>query len=196
MLINFIGCPASGKTTTAAMLFAKLKEEGIPSEFVCEEARIYIASMRYEQGLAPEDKLVLTDEDQKRIMASQYRTEEVMAEVCGPSVVVVSDSSALNALLYMTPECREEMQDEVRLVKNNCDLAFYLPPVQAPHIFDPNRVHDEAASLKIDKLIAEVFKQYASDLPLIKLKGDPQDRLDTAFTLVKMVRAAIMKVSQ
>ena len=46
MYVNFIGAPCSGKTTSAAKLFAELKEMGLEVEFVSEYARLYIAKKR------------------------------------------------------------------------------------------------------------------------------------------------------
>ena len=189
MLISFIGCPASGKTTTAAMLFAKLKELGIPTEFICEEARIHIASIRYEQKLQPTDKLTLSDKDQLEIMEAQWNSEEVLTTVCGSSVVVVTDSSPLNALLYMSRTCREFKETQDLISSCSPDIVFYLPPVaqiQAMYdkVFDPNRVHDEAASFRIDKLIPEIIETYAPEIKMIPLVGDPQQRLQQAISVV------------
>jgi hypothetical protein len=190
MLITFIGCPASGKTTTAAMLFAKLKEMGIATEFICEQARAYIAGIRCENGLKPEDPVTLTDKDQRTIMTMQWEAEDGWTTACGPSVIVVSDSSALNALLYMTEECRQhhEVLDLVGFYDPG--ICFYLPPLAAPRIFDPNRIHDEAASLKINSLIPQVLKEYAPGLMPIRLEGDATHRLEQALDVVL---TAIMK---
>ncbi len=185
MIVSFIGCPASGKTTTAAMLFAELKKLGISAEFICEEARIHIASIRYEQGLSPSDPVHLTDRDQQEIMEAQWQSEEVLSTVCGPSVVVVSDSSALNSLLYMSPARRDSQEVQDLLEVYRCDLVFYTPPLATvTHGLDPNRVHSQSESLRIDSLIPEILAKYVPGLIPIRLEGDPGERLQKALLII------------
>lgn len=188
MLITFVGCPASGKTTTAAMLFAKLKEMGIAAEFICEQARLHIARIRWEQALDPKDPVALTDNDQLAIMEAQWNIENMLTSVCGNSVVVVSDSSALNALLYMNPALRDHPESSelltVLLEHYEPGICFYTPPLAAPHVLDPNRVHDEAMGLRVDSMIPEILKSYAPGLIPVRLDGNPQERLRQALDVV------------
>jgi nicotinamide riboside kinase len=185
LLINFIGCPSSGKTTTAAMLFAKFKERGIPSEFICEEARKYIMTQRWNRKIPPEISLSLSDRDQQNIMTQQFKVEEMTKEVCGNKVIVICDSSALNALLYMTPGYREQIPHFIEIAKRQIDLAFYLHPVRMPNIFDPNRIHDEATSLRINEDLLSVFSQLVPSLRLIPVDGSPQERLNKVLMEVE-----------
>jgi len=187
MLVTFIGCPSSGKTTTAAMLFAYLKETGIPTEFLLEEARMYITRMRWESQLKPHEGLTLENDDQFEIMEGQWTSEDILTQVCGPSVVVISDGNALNSLLYMTPEYRKSssVQEIVDNAIENYDLVFYLPPLKQPNIFDPNRIHDYESSIKIDSLIPEMLKQFAPRLTVIRLEGEPKERLEKATSCIR-----------
>ena len=162
------------------MLFARLKDMGIPAEFICEEARIYIARMRYEKGLEPSDPLSLSDEDQMNIMEGQLTSEDVMSTVCGPDLVIVTDSSPLNSLLYMSQECRERSFVSDMIGNCRADVVFYLPPVSMPKTLDPNRVHGEAASRAIDSLIPEVIAKFAPEVHMFPLVGDPANRLSQA----------------
>jgi hypothetical protein len=179
MNVSFVGCPCSGKTTTAAMVFAYLKEAGLPVEFVPEYARQYIAQRRLEQGLSPQDQLKLTDQDQIAIMAKQADMEWTMSKVCGPNVVVVSDSSPLNALLYMRPEARKH--SVVRLVLETrvlpvTDLVCYASPIGGQSILDPNRVHDQQQSLLIDAIIPAVLAAHAPNVDPLTINGRPEIR--------------------
>src|ERR1700761_2045380 len=155
MRINFIGCPCSGKTTTAAMVFAKLKELGMNCEFITEQARLHIANLRWQRNLKPEDPCPLTDSDQFEIMIKQIETEEIVSTAVGNSVVVICDSSAFNSLLYMSKEDKDQALkwDLVHRAKDQSDLVFYCPPVDESKGLDPNRVHSREQSLLIDSQI-------------------------------------------
>jgi nicotinamide riboside kinase len=136
MLIGFIGIPASGKTTLAAEVFVRLKKMGIAAEFVVEVARQYIAALRH----LGETDLVLTDEDQEKIMLKQLTTEEMMNTA---QTITVSDSSPLNALMYMTPKARLDpivtMLADASLM--TYDLLVVCEADSNPSNMDPNRIH-------------------------------------------------------
>jgi hypothetical protein len=161
MLIGFIGCPCSGKTTTAALAFADLKNMGIASEFIPEQARLYIAERRVHDGLRPEDALFLSDEDQKLILTKQFDYETTLIKACGPEVKIVADSSVLNTLLYMSPEARAEVRPLVEEAVLRYSLLFYCGPVKPPLSLDPNRIHDEQASMEIDKKIPVLLEEFS-----------------------------------
>lgn len=179
MNVSFIGCPCSGKTTTAAMSFAKLKEIGMPVEFVPEYARLYIAQKRLAQNLGPQDPLNLDDQDQRTIMIQQAEMEWTMAKVCGPTVTVISDTWSLAALLYMSEAGRED-QIVKMIVENRilplADLVFYAPPVYEAYTLDPNRVHDEKQSQAVDALIPQVLAKFAPKVKVIHLHGNAELR--------------------
>lgn len=180
MLFNFIGCPQSGKTTTAAMVFSVLKEFGFLTEFVPEQARQYIAQRRFNMrgtGLTPPD---LDDNDQFNIMFQQLQIDQVMTYSGGDQVTVISDSSPLNALLYMTDETRYSSQVK-GLIQHHLRMlthSFYMKPVHDPnHYADPHRVHSYEQSLLIDSKIPALLKELAPDLHVTEVDGTMQTRL-------------------
>ena len=178
MLISFVGGPASGKTTTAAMVFSRLKELGSPVEFIYEQARIHIAKKKFKLGLKPEDKLILTDEDQIHILSEQRDLENIMSQACGDKVNLISDSSTLNSLLYMSEEILET-EIVKTLVKDSVsryDLVFYAPLVKISSVLDPNRVHNEQESIKVNDKIPSILNRFAPGLKVIELAGDPKYR--------------------
>ena len=173
MLFNFLGSPMSGKTTTAAMAFASLKEDGFIAEFSSEQARLYIAQMRVLQDYKPEEQLTLTDADQLDIMARQLELDETLLQACGPGVFIISDSSPLNSLLYMSPECRR-LPEVMEMVKHSLQMTtttFYTHPIYrgCSDQRDPNRVHDYEQSQKIDLLIPQLL----AELPELNSKTVP-----------------------
>lgn len=183
MLVGFIGAPCAGKTTTAARLFAELKEAGQPAEFISEKARSYIANKRVTGGLAVETPVPLTDEDQILIAKSQYRAELVMNF---GNQIVVTDSCVLNSLLYMSPSVRgsEEVRDLVQNAVRKYDLVFLCAPVPRPQNADLNRVHDEAASLVIHNQIEAVLVPMLADVETYILTGNTHARAQQAFSAV------------
>lgn len=185
MLINFIGSPSSGKTTLAAATFATLKAEGIPVEYVSEQARVYIAEKRVMEGLHPQDPVSLDDLDQLNIMLRQGQSEDVMMRACGPDVIVISDSSPLNSLLYMTPEILARdvslKQDLLYLSQIEQELGhktlyFLCEPITSGEALDPNRVHNKEQILEIQERIEEVLPRYASFAHLISVSGGIRER--------------------
>lgn len=174
MLIGFIGCPSSGKTTTAAMAFADLKNMGVSSEFIPEQARMYIAEMRLVLRLPPGSTVPLTDNDQFQILQKQMDSEKMLVQSSGPGVVVITDSSAFNTLLYMKPRFRELVRQIVIEHLKTYDLLFYCAPVKMPKVLDPNRVHNEQQALEIDRMIPDLLKEY--DVKSIYLLGDSHQR--------------------
>ena len=157
MIIEFLGCPRSGKTTTAARVFANLKEAGFNCEFIPEQARFYIAQKRVSLDLEPTKSLTLDDIDQMNIFNKQYDAQELMLKACGKDALIVTDSSILNSLLYMTDT---GIQDEsiFNLVQEHITkdrVTFYSTPVEWVGGLDPNRVHSKEQSDTIDKRIKE-----------------------------------------
>jgi nicotinamide riboside kinase len=187
MNVAFIGCPCSGKTTTAAMVFARLKEAGVPAEILPEYARLYIAQKRCLHG----DPVKLTDTDQYNIMSQQTQWETMMAKVCGSDVITVEDTWSLAAMLYMSEEKKhsQEVRDLVDLILPAVRTVFYVDPVDQQFILDPNRVHDEAQSKAVDKLIPGILREFAPNVPVVRLSGTAEMRTSLALREIYNLRA-------
>jgi predicted ATPase len=178
MLINFIGSPSSGKTTTAAMLYASLKETGIVCEFSTEQARLYIARKRVRLSLPPSKFPTLTDADQILIMQKQLEIDETFVESCGPNVLVISDSSPLNSLLYMDSETlsKKSVKDCIARSIAITTATFLAEPIAMTWSKDPNRVHTQKQSQAVQQRIAPIL----ATLPpfrVVPLCGSPTERL-------------------
>lgn len=155
------------------MTFASLKETGIIAEFSSEQARVYIAHKRVLLGLKPEDHLQLSDKDQLDIMGRQLEIDETLVKSCGPDVIIISDSSPLNSVLYMSHECRcrPEVMDMVKHSLSLTTTSFYMHPIYRgwSNQRDPNRIHDYSQSQEIDLLIPKLL----AELPELNLKTVP-----------------------
>lgn len=175
MLVTFLGSPQSGKTTTAAMTFASLKQNHVVAEFVLEQARFKIAVKRFTTGSSQ-----LTPEDQMSIFANQILHETVMAT--GSSSVVISDSSPINNLIYL----EDWKSDTQRLkgievyLKTMKPLIFLCHPIDDPSkLVDANRIH----SLEESLVLHQKFKEILEHLKIqpVPVHGDPGQRLATVL---------------
>jgi len=160
------------------MLFASMKETGMVCEFSPEQARFYIAGLRVKLGLRPEDPLTLSDEDQLSIMTSQVEASEILHKACGERVFIISDSSPINSMLYMSPEFRDssKVQDLVRRSLVLPTKSFYSKPIFSPYLEDPNRIHSLEQSRVIDRGIPTLLENYPG-LNLAVVDGTMADRL-------------------
>lgn len=185
MLISFLGSPRSGKTTTAARVFANLKEASFPCEFIPEQARMYIAQKRVSKNLKPSDSLVLTNEDQTNIMIKQKEIETIMLQACGNDTIIVTDSSPLNALLYMDEETKNSstVKNLTTKILQTPTIFFYSTPVEWLGGVDPNRVHSKEQSLVIDSKIVSNIIPLLEQEP-VTLFGDVDIRWKTAVSHV------------
>lgn len=177
MLIGFVGAPISGKTTTAARLFASLKDDGYAAEFIPEQARVRIATKRLTQPDVP-----LDDTDQARIFKAQALLEDVFV-ASSPSSLVVADATAFLALLYMTPGLRLTYLDLAKKSVGLFDILFRCRPVHAGVVYDPNRMHSFEQSVKLDALLDEILVTVGSP-KVIELVGDTRARANHAMTVV------------
>jgi thymidylate kinase len=181
MFVGMIGSPCSGKTTVAASVFAALKKMGYSVEFISEEARYYIAQAKLR--LEVDTKLVLEDRDQADIAWEQYRREAVFCLTCNPKTVVLSDSSMMNAMLYMSTDGREKLSSFVKEYLQ-AGLYFYCKPVNV--VADPtdsNRVHSPEESLLIDQQVEEVLSMFPA-VEAVELDGDLDTRVATVLSRI------------
>ncbi len=181
MLISFIGSPCSGKTTTAAMFFASLKDAGQLAEFVPEQARIYIAHKKQAEfqkhcdienakpekvygGIAPWSyPVTLTDQDQYEIMCQQRAADSLIYMTAGPGTTIVTDSSPINSLFYMSEEFQtvNAKNQAILDAANHTDLFFYVKPI--PNQFEGDllrlKQHNDKFSRDLDdKIIPTLIK--------------------------------------
>lgn len=178
MLVGSIGAPGSGKTTTAARLFAELKESANSCEFITERARTLIAFKHF-QSILTNLPFALSDGDQYEIANSQYTAELIMKTVCGPNSIVITDSCVLNSLLYMSDDFRTTPQVTELIEKSikQYDLLFLCHLVPRLNLHDPNRIHSEEESVALHDKLELLVKQYCPNTPVVQLMGNPRSRL-------------------
>lgn len=194
MLVGFMGAPCSGKTTTAAMSFADLKDMGIAAEFITEKARTYIAYMRVscmEEGRS----FSLNDEDQLAIAKSQAASEEIMTKASGNFDVVITDSCVCNSLLYMSDEfaAKPEVKSLMLKALKRYDIVFVCGVVPPPVVSDPNRVHTIQQSYDLDEKLKALLVEYVCQLDrgprFYWLTGDTKPRCREVISEILQLQA-------
>jgi thymidylate kinase len=188
MYINFIGSPCSGKTTSAAKLFADLKELGLEVEFISEYARYYIANSRL-QFKAINKSFKLDDNDQYHIFHKQLEIETIMSEA-SKDAIVISDTSVWNSCLYMTEKYLKdflnttEYKQAINRYENEKGLTIICSPVERPYSPDSNRVHSKEESLKIHYNIRHTLEELIPNNKIPMIFGSVEDRHKTLMKLV------------
>jgi AAA domain-containing protein len=177
--IGFVGSPFSGKTTTAAHVFAELKRLGHPVEFLPEHAREHIRNRRKEAHIQGTKEVPMGDDDQMRICRGQYDAEHDIMNFSGDSVILISDGSTVNASFYT----ERELFDAEKLL-SQYDILFFSRNVErAGDGVDGNRVHDADFS----KLVDAHMKQFFSirvPANVVELSGGVDDRVAKALSAI------------
>ena len=133
------------------------------AEFCPEQARFYIAKLRVKYQLSPDKGFTL---------------DEILVKACGPKVTIISDSSPLNSMLYMsewyrnTPEVQELASRSLAIT----DLSFHMLPIYKPYLEDPNRIHTEEQSKLIDQEIPKLLSRFPG-LNVAGVSGTMSERL-------------------
>jgi hypothetical protein len=161
------------------MLFGKMKEMGVTSEFLSEQARLYIAVERLKRP-----NFRLTDEDQILILQKQCYLEAVLLNSLRESGgFVISDTSSLNALLYMERARWDEalVRAKIAGALQNSKVIFHCAPISSPEVrFDPNRLHGWEESRRIADLVPELFAHFGVKTA-IPLEGGVNARATRAY---------------
>ena len=192
MLVGFVGAPCSGKSTIASHIFSNFKRNGITSEIIIEQARQYIAKIRYDKGLSPKDVITLTDEDQHKIAHQQIELERIMKHSCGINTIIISDSSAINAFIYMSMPTKERFKDAFFSALTEYDILFFCNPIDIGE--DTNRVHDaeaiEVAQSEAERLLKKIRESGLTTI--IELNGDLDYRVKEACHLTLQKRHELL----
>src|SRR5690606_16964767 len=171
LLIGFVGSPYSGKTTTAALLFAELKKCGIQAEYLPEYARDRIREMK-DLGVP----VVLDDAAQWAIRDIQEKLERRHLANNGEGAITITDGSTANSFFYGGSDSLE--REVVRY-----DLLFFSRNIQSRTGKDDNRIHDLDFSREMEKKIVEELSALCPVVRsrVVELFGDIDFRLFKAY---------------
>lgn len=167
MLIGFLGCPSSGKTTLAAKVFSSLKADGHVTEFVPEQARWYIAEKRRTFGIPKTHTVFLDDKDQYKIAMRQVIAETNLIEGTTNDTIIVTDTASFAAQFYMSEEAASEHAEMMKAQEARYDLMFHCLPIDFYMGNDANRVHDANQSRDIARKMHTHTALHSKDLRFV-----------------------------
>ena len=147
-VIEYLGCPSAGKTTTSVRHWAELKKDkSITCEFIREKATECV----YESGKIHHDQLYL--------IADYYNQLKKLAKA-GVDIVV-TDSSSLLMLYYNTSSSEEQvavLEAFIRLIDTEFTVERVFVRKTDTNIDPKGRVHtDYNQVLEIEKDLLELL---------------------------------------
>jgi hypothetical protein len=189
MLIGYLGIAGSGKSTIACNLFSKFKLDAQNTELILEEARRFISEYRFKNQIPHNQPVSLTDKDQTEIAARQFNIEKNFKHSCGPTTIIISDSSSLNSLLYINDSFLKETSFDDYLftqLKGHYDLLFFCHPIDFQYLpHDSNRIHNKEQLEKIDLRAKELLiKLKNRGFPVYELMDDSESRIRDAGMVI------------
>lgn len=144
-VINLWGSPGAGKSTVAAGLFYKMKCAGYNVELVTEYAKDVTWEQRTELF-----------KDQLYLLAHQNRRLERLR---GKVDYCITDSPLLLTVAYTPKGYYSTFNDFTHELWSSYDNDNYL--IKRSHAFEQTgRWHSEEESIKIDRIIDELFARY------------------------------------
>jgi nicotinamide riboside kinase len=147
LLISFLGLPNSGKTTLALKLAASIKLNNlINCEIITEYARTFITQFKASNNLPHDSSISFTDIEQLQISNKQKELERAFKKASSPYTLLISDSSALNTLNYLsTSTYSSALPQFLSLVNSHYDVLVFCHLNSKPSkILDSNRIHSES----------------------------------------------------
>jgi len=150
-VINLYGGPGSGKSTTAAGLFYKMKMQHHKVELVTEYAKDLVYADRLD-GLLDQQEYIFAKQNNK------------LHRLRGQVDWVVTDSPLLLSTVYVNPkwQCSKPFNDLVKCTYNTYDnINMFL--VRPPEFQEYGRNHTLEESAEIDKAILNMLDVEDSD---------------------------------
>ena len=148
LVVNLYGGPGTGKSTTAAGVFSKLKMAGVNAELVTEYAKDKVW-----------DKHLSILDNQIYIFGKQYHR---LFRLLNQVDVVVTDSPLLNSIVYNQREYKTELDTLVlKVMRSFNNLDIFLNRVKE---YNPKgRVQDEDGAKMIDIAIINMLEEHRID---------------------------------
>ena len=165
LVINLIGGPGSGKSTTAAGLFFLMKLAGLKVELVTE----YAKELSYDENWSDLKR-------QLHVLAEQERRQR---RLVGKVDYIVTDSPLLTGLAYVSdPRDFHGVEESSKSLFAHYDnVNFVIKRVKPYAKYGRNQTEDEARALD-RRLIDEIWADQPIDLIVSGNETAPQVILD------------------
>ena len=161
LVINLLGSPGSGKSTTAALLFGEMKKRGYSVDLVPEYAKELIWEGRE-----------ATFEDEVYIFAKQNHR---VFRLNGKVDFIVTDAPLLQKLYYMPKEF-DFSQFVLDVVNQYDNLTFFLERKEFE--YETNGRHQTAEeSSEVSKIMKEKLLENQIDFQVIPDGKDPVEHI-------------------
>lgn len=164
-VVNFVGGPSVGKSNIATDLFAKLKFEGVNTEYVPEYAKWLVWEGRTGKVYA----------DQGYIFAKQsWHLKRVAEEVA----VTVTDACLLNTLVYTPVDypMKEELKQLAISTYNRYDNLNILLRRAKPY-HQAGRTQDEEEAKKLDTEILNMLIDCRTEIHVMDWSREAADKV-------------------
>lgn len=168
LVINMYGGPGTGKSTSAAMVFAMLKQRGINTEYVTEFAKDLTWHKRHS-----------TLNDQVYVLAKQHHKLFMLKDQVD---VVVTDSPLLLTLYYGQDHHDSLKQLAIDLYKgyNNIDILLRRSKEYNPS----GRNQTEAEAREIDIQIKDILNTHATGYSIHDTNMDSYNRIANSIEVL------------
>lgn len=164
-VINLFAGPSSGKSTTAAGLFYKMKQQHISVELVNEYAKILVYSNRTD----------FLAESQDYVFAKQH---DMLRRLNGKVQYAIADCPLLLSNAYVPDDFvgKEHFQQFVIEVFNSYNNINIF--IERPNQFEETgRVHDLDQSIQKDQEIQQIMRDCGCDYTMIKADENIVDNI-------------------
>ena len=152
VFINLVGGPGSGKSTTAAGLFAELKKGPLKVEFLREPIQRHIYQ---NDTLMMQSQIPLFGEDILQLYS-----------VNGKVDVCIRDTSLLNNIVYDREDNPLFHSLVIQEYKKFTNIDFFINRGDIP-FEEYGRIHTYEQSLELDQKIKDVYR--FANIPLIEV---------------------------
>jgi hypothetical protein len=165
LVINLIGGPGSGKSTTAAGLFFLMKLAGLKAELVVE----YAKELSYDENWRDLKKQI-------HVLAEQERRQRRLVDKVD---YIITDAPLLTGVAYTTdPRDFHAVQESAAsLFATYNNVNFVIKRVKPYATYGRNQTEDEAKALD-RRLIDEIWADQPIDLIVSGDQSAPQVILD------------------
>lgn len=150
-IINVYGGPGTGKSTTAAHIFALLKQDGVNAELVTE----------YAKDKVWENSFHVLD-DQLYVLVKQYHR---MFRLLDKVDFIITDAPLLLSLYYGKHLSLTFKSLVVELYESMDNIDFFLQRVK-PYV-EAGRMQNEIQAREIDKYIKDLLDAHRIDYTIV-----------------------------